>query len=286
MKFWAKAVIKKSQLFQLKPGQRRRKLALMLGEIERSILGISDGTHKNPELENPRERCELLCAIAKLVAQDEKILPEEQREIHLLLTKEIDTPLFEERRLCNLCRNALLKILKIQSAEWDLIVAPHDSSRNQRKIFTGMQIFAEDIRSPFNLGSIFRTAEAFGAEKIFLSPLCCDCNHQRSQRSAMGCVDIIPHETCALDDISADIPIFALETGGTPLNEFDFPEKGIVILGSEELGISPGALKRATAGIVTIPLDGVKASLNVSVAFGILMNAWTSSLKKRGIEPV
>jgi TrmH family RNA methyltransferase len=275
-------LIKKSQLFQLKPGQRRRKLALMLGEIERSILGLSDETHKNPELADVAERRQLLWAVAKLVSQDEKILPEERDEI-LSLPAKNDA---DERRLCNICRNALLKILKIQSAEWDLIVAPHDSSQKERKVFSGMHIFAEDIRSPFNMGSIFRTAEAFGAEKIFLSPLCCDCNHQRSQRSAMGCIDILPHETCALEALPEDLPIFALETGGTPLNEFDFPEKGIVILGSEELGISPAALKRATAGIVTIPLDGVKASLNVSVAFGVLMNAWAASLKKRGIEPV
>ena len=280
--FRVNTLIKKSQLFQLKPGQRRRKLALMLGEIERSILGLSDETHKNPELADVAERRQLLFAIANLVSQDEKILPEERDEI-LSLPAKNDA---DERRLCNICRNALLKILKIQSAEWDLIVAPHDSSQKERKVFSGMHIFAEDIRSPFNMGSIFRTAEAFGAEKIFLSPLCCDCNHQRSQRSAMGCIDILPHETRSLTELPDDVPIFALETGGTPLDEFDFPEKGIVILGSEELGISPAALKRAKAGIVTIPLDGVKASLNVSVAFGVLMNAWAASLKKRGIEPV
>ena len=245
-------------------------------------MGLSDETHKNPELADVAERRQLLFAIANLVSQDEKILSEEQTEIRALLANN-DA---DERRLCNICRNALLKILKIQSAEWDLIVAPHDSSRNQRKVFPGMCIFAEDIRSPFNMGSIFRTAEAFGAEKLFLSPLCCDCNHQRSQRSAMGCIDILPHETRSLTELPDDVPIFALETGGTPLDKFDFPEKGIVILGSEELGISPAALKRVTAGIVTIPLDGVKASLNVSVAFGVLMNAWASSLKKRGIEPL
>ncbi len=47
-------------------------------------------------------------------------------------------------------------------------------------------------------------------------------------------------------------------------------------MGSEELGLSPEALRLAdaSAGRVSIPLAGAKRSLNVSVAFGILMHAW------------
>ena len=81
--------------------------------------------------------------------------------------------------------------------------------------------------------------------------------------------------------VSLDIPIFALETGGTPIEEFQFPQKGICIIGSEELGISPQALKKATYGRVTIPMIGLKASLNVGVAFGILMQKWCESLSKK-----
>lgn len=79
-------------------------------------------------------------------------------------------------------------------------------------------------------------------------------------------------------DIPQDLPVFALETGGTDINEFKFPPRGICIIGSEELGVSPEALARATYGIVTIPMKGLKASLNVGVAFGILMQKWVESL--------
>ena len=75
------------------------------------------------------------------------------------------------------------------------------------------------------------------------------------------------------------MPVFVLETGGTAIDEFDFPQQGIVIIGSEELGVSPEALNRATYGRVTIPMKGMKASLNVGVAFGILMQAWVESLE-------
>ena len=150
----------------------------------------------------------------------------------------------------------------------------------ERDFYPGLYVYAEDIRSPFNLGSIFRTAEAFGAEKVFLSPGCTDPNHPRAVRSAMGCDEVIPYERVALADLPKDLPIFALETGGTDIREFDFPQKGIVVIGSEELGVSPEALALAKAGTVTIPMTGVKASLNVGVAFGILMERWTSAVSK------
>ena len=94
----------------------------------------------------------------------------------------------------------------------------------------------------------------------------------------MGCDEVIPYERVALEDLPKDMPIFALETGGTDIRNFDFPKKGIVVIGSEELGVSPDALAMAKAGTVTIPMTGVKASLNVGVAFGILMERWTSSI--------
>ena len=85
---------------------------------------------------------------------------------------------------------------------------------------------------------------------------------------------------CPLEELPKDRPVFVLETGGTPINEFNFPKEGIVIIGSEELGVSPEALHRASYGRVTIPMTGLKASLNVGVAFGILMQAWTNALLK------
>ena len=163
-------------------------------------------------------------------------------------------------------------------AEWDLIIAPHPVSNEKRRFYSGIQIYAEDIRSPFNLGSIFRTAEAFGAEKLFLSPCCCPPEHPRAQRSAMGCIDMLPWERVTLSELPSDVPVFVLETGGTPIGDFVFPSRGIVIIGSEELGVSPEALQRASYGCVSIPMTGLKCSLNVGVAFGILMQSWISSI--------
>jgi TrmH family RNA methyltransferase len=94
----------------------------------------------------------------------------------------------------------------------------------------------------------------------------------------MGCIDALPWERAEIAGLAG--PFFALETGGTPLGEFPFPARGIMIAGSEELGVSPEALAAADAslGRVSIPSFGAKGSLNVSTAFGIAMQAWSSTL--------
>jgi len=58
------------------------------------------------------------------------------------------------------------------------------------------------------------------------------------------------------------------------LDEFQFPQSGVMVLGSEELGISRQAMEYCTAGCVEIPLVGTKASLNVAIAFGIAGFSW------------
>ncbi|MBQ9538354.1 MAG: TrmH family RNA methyltransferase [Treponema sp.] len=294
-------MIDPERLFQLEPGQKRRKLALTFGELERDIAGIAEkGTEYNFTRMSRRDYTKAVC---RIVLDDPKLPGPEKRQLSSILQQEN----FDERRACNVARNALLGILGTVPAEWDLVVAPHrtnvaDSVTNgtmadggcnaasdtgasggtvaARKFFPGVSVYAEDIRSPFNIGSIFRTAEAMGCEKVYISPLCVDPSQSRAVRSGMGCVETMGWTRCPLDELPKEDPVFVLETGGTPITEFSFPEKGIVIIGSEELGVSPEALRRADYGCVSIPMTGLKASLNVGVAFGILMQAWVERLPK------
>lgn len=271
-------MIDPKKLFQLKGGFRRRKLALCFGSLERNIVGIGDDYSPLQKADafpyTNISRSDYIKKLVSVVLEDPKLSKEAHEKLQSLLCEEP----FNERFACNYARNQLLAIIGTFPAEWDLVIAPHATIDNERSFFPGVHVYAEDIRSPFNLGSVFRTAEAFGVESVYLSPLCTDSEHPRTQRSAMGCTNYISHTRCALDELPKDIPVFALETGGTPINEFIFPQKGIVIIGSEELGTSPEALKRADYGRVSIPLHGVKASLNVGVAFGILLQAWTTAL--------
>ena len=96
----------------------------------------------------------------------------------------------------------------------------------------------------------------------------------------MGCNKVVPWDVGGLETLKNGA-VFALETGGNPIETFDFPQGGTVILGNEELGVSPEARKYAeeSLGIVSIPLYGVKGSLNVTSAFAILMHSWCTYLK-------
>jgi RNA methyltransferase, TrmH family len=194
-------------------------------------------------------------------------------------------------RTLNTIKHILLAEIGKDQSDWDFTNSDGKLDPEKRQVFLGMQVYLEDIRSPFNVGAMFRTAESFGVEKIILSPLCADPRHRRAERTAMGCVDVIPWERrdffrapegAPTANPAEALPIFALETGGVPLAEFPFPRRGIMVIGSEELGVSPQALSAADAslGRVSIPCYGAKGSLNVSVAFGIAVQAWGQRIGK------
>lgn len=272
-------MIEPEKLFQLSGGHKRRKLALTFGALERDIAGIAEKGHEY-SFKNLSRR-EYTKKLVEILLKDPKLSPAAADEIKILLNSEP----FDELRLCNCARNHLLALIGSFPAEWDLVIAPHSSLLNKegavkaRSFYKGVSVYAEDIRSPFNMGSIFRTAEGLGAEKVYISPFCTDPMQPRAQRSSMGCIETLGWERTDLNSLPEDVPVFALETGGTPINEFVFPKQGICIIGSEELGCSPEALKRAQYGRVSIPMKGLKASLNVGVAFGILMQKWCEYLE-------
>jgi len=271
-------MIEPEKLFELNGGQKRRKLALTFGALERDIAGIAE---KGTEYSFKNiSRSHYTKKITEVLLKDPKLPSEAKAE----LTDLLEAKPFNELRLCNTARNHLLKIIGTFPAEWDLVIAPHSPSTDEkgivkkRNFFPGIKIYAEDIRSPFNLGSIFRSAEAFGVDKVYLSPFCADPRQTRALRSGMGCIETLGWERKALDDLPRGIPVFALETGGTPISDFAFPKQGICLIGSEELGLSPEALDRADYGHVSIPMKGLKASLNVGVALGVLLASWTQSV--------
>lgn len=273
-------MIEPGKLFQLEGGQKRRKLALTFGALERDIQGIAEKGSEYSFKSLPR--AEYIKQVVKVLLKDPKLEQTSADELKRLISQD---PI-DELRVCNYARNELLALIGTFPAEWDLIIAPHSSPVNEegivkeREFFPGIAVYAEDIRSPFNLGSIFRSAEAMGAEKVYISPFCTDPEQSRAIRSGMGCIETLGYTRCSLNELPKDLPIFALETGGTDINEFKFPKEGICIIGSEELGVSPEALNIATYGRVSIPMKGLKASLNVGVAFGILMQKWVESLTK------
>ena len=259
-----------SRLHELSPRTRMRKAARILQGLE------VDAAAGHPP--DPRYLHVLLGA---LEAAEPSALRHAAEELESLLAQGQSGPAL--LRGINALRHALLAALGAESAEWDLVNP--DTGRLGRanlRVFP-FTVYLEDIRSPFNVGSLFRTAEAFGAERMLISPCTPLPTHPRALRTSLGAADALPWEMCGLERVAGLGNAFALELGGTPIDEFEFPRTGVVLVGSEELGLSPEALRLADAqrGRVSIPLAGAKRSLNVSVAFGILMNAWQAAVSRR-----
>jgi TrmH family RNA methyltransferase len=192
-------------------------------------------------------------------------------------------PAHDLLRATNGLRHALLSALGAEPSEWDLLGPDGGLDRSSVRIWP-IGVYLEDLRSPYNVGSIFRTAEAFGVSRLILSPLTPLPTHPRAERTARGAARAVPWEVRELAGLDVTKGVFALELGGREVGTFPFPPAGTVLVGSEELGLSPEALGLADAslGRVSIPLAGAKRSLNVSVAFGILMHRWHEALASAG----
>lgn len=167
-----------------------------------------------------------------------------------------------------------LRLLGESMADWDFTDTEGVLDEKARSI-KPHHLFLDRVRSPFNVGSIFRSAESFCVDMLYLEKGTADPSADRAKRSARGATEVLPYRI--IDSLtSLPGPFFALELGGEDISKFTFPKEGTCIIGSEETGVSPEALALADAsfGRVSIPLYGAKGSLNVSVATGILLYMW------------
>lgn len=153
-------------------------------------------------------------------------------------------------------------------------------------------VIAHNIRSSHNVGSIFRSAECFGVNALFLTGYTPYPRHEDDARlphlankitrdihkTALGAEIIVPfsyHETIPYDRLrSQGYKIVALEqhSRSVTLDEYhpDANQNIALILGEERFGITDEILSNCDH-IVEIPLFGKKESLNVSVAAGIAL---------------
>ncbi len=141
-------------------------------------------------------------------------------------------------------------------------------------------IVLENIRSMHNVGSVFRTADAFLAEGIYLCGYTPQPPHRDIHKTALGATETVAWKyfkniTEALNELrSSGYKIFAVEQTeeSQPLNfvSIEKNNKVAVVFGNEVEGVSNEALQLCD-GSIEIPQWGMKHSLNVSVAAGIVL---------------
>jgi len=174
----------------------------------------------------------------------------------------------------------LLSALGETVADWDLEDGEGELDRSKRTIWEHYLVI-DRVRSPYNVGSIFRSADSFGIKKIFLIEGSGDPGHSRALRTSGGTTATVDYEVLTEDGVctalsSLALPLFALESGGGAITSFAFPERGAAVVGSEELGVSARmlALCDGSLGRASILLGGTKGSLNVAASSAIMLSRW------------
>lgn len=141
-------------------------------------------------------------------------------------------------------------------------------------------ILLDNVRSLHNVGSAFRTADAFLIEKIFLTGITGTPPHREIHKTALGSTDSVaweyfekPEEAVQkLKNDNYQIIIIEQTTESVALQKF-IPEQGkkyCLVFGNEVNGVSEAVIELATVGI-EIPQAGTKHSLNISVCVGIVV---------------
>ncbi len=155
-----------------------------------------------------------------------------------------------------------------------------------------MVLILDDVRSLNNVGSAFRTADAFLLEKIYLCGITGQPPHREINKTALGATESMMWEyhKNPLDVIKKlreqDYTIIAVEQvdQGIPLQQY-FPstQKLALIFGNEISGVKEELIHQADK-IVEIPQFGTKHSLNISVSMGIVIWDLLSKLNVLKVE--
>ena len=145
---------------------------------------------------------------------------------------------------------------------------------------SGLVLLLDAIQDPGNVGTILRTAQAFGVAATVALPGTVDLWNPKVVRAAMGAL-FSQHAFHAEPDATLDylrrrnITLLATGAAGEPVKRLGAGQAVAIVVGNEAGGVS-AELANAAARTVAIPITGVE-SLNVAVATGILLYALTTA---------
>lgn len=159
----------------------------------------------------------------------------------------------------------------------------HQSSPNPDHGFPQRRIrgVLDNIRSAFNVGGIFRTADGIGMEHLYLCGITpTPAGHPAMAKTALGAENAIPwsyhgYALSVAENLQEQgVTLLALERTpqSIPIQDFSLNRSNdrtiALILGHERAGVDPGLLALSDA-VIALPMFGGKESLNVVVAFGV-----------------
>ena len=164
---------------------------------------------------------------------------------------------------------------KLKNSELERISV--DNFKSSKK--TSIIIVLDNVRSALNVGSAFRTSDAFRIEKIYLCGITSTPPNKEIRKSALGATDSVSWE---YSDKTEEL-ILKLQKDGylicaveqvensVMLNDFQSTEKPLVVIfGNEVNGVQQSVINLCDA-CIEIPQIGTKHSLNISVSIGVVI---------------
>jgi tRNA G18 (ribose-2'-O)-methylase SpoU len=135
----------------------------------------------------------------------------------------------------------------------------------------------DSVRSVWNVGSMFRTADAVRLGGLFLCGATATPPRQDMEKTALGATLTVPWDYWEntvdavrhLQARSVQVVVLERTPGAAPYDRFCYHFPLCFVVGHEQRGVSPEVLALAN-GVVEIPMAGAKQSLNVAVSFGVL----------------
>ncbi|HEX5169307.1 MAG TPA: RNA methyltransferase [Cyclobacteriaceae bacterium] len=131
----------------------------------------------------------------------------------------------------------------------------------------------DDVRDPGNLGTIVRTADWYGIEKIIASPESAEIYNGKVITATMGSFTRIKIYYTELGNFLRQTPhqVFGTFLDGENVHSVNFGNGGLIVVGNESKGIS-GEVEKLVTRRITIPKFGKAESLNAAMATGIVLD--------------
>ncbi len=173
-----------------------------------------------------------------------------------------------------------------KTSNQDLIRLEPEAFKTAKK--TRLQIILDDLRSLNNIGSIFRTSDAFLIEKIYLCGITAQPPHRDIQKTALGSTETVdweyhPHALTLIKALQEKgIIVLGIEQAEKAvwLQEFQ-PDRNstyAIVFGNEVKGVAQEVIDQCN-GVIEIPQFGSKHSLNVAVSAGVVIWELFNKLK-------
>ena len=181
----------------------------------------------------------------------------------------------ERVKTLNFCYHNLLALINESVGEKFFSVKQMDSDFPKMRF--SVAAILDNIRSPFNVGNMFRSADCLGVGRLSLCGITPHPPSIKIERTAMGTLNAVQWDyfETTTQAIAAyrkqNYRVIALETGAQAISPADIKnfDKTVFVFGNEEFGITDNILSECDA-VLELPMVGIKNSMNVANTFAIV----------------